>query len=136
MINVNLNVQPEWKTVEVKDERGAVLRSIELQVKKLGRLLKLQVASMLKVDFAGAVQLLMDNAVLDWRGVCSESGEPIAFSRAGLDVLLGLDDELGNAVQDFVFDYNSMGKEETPAAADPTPPPSEASPKPSSTSES
>jgi hypothetical protein len=113
MIRANLNVQPRWETVTAGD------KSIDLLMKPMPRLAKLQAASMLGSNFAGAVGQVMDQTILDWREVYDEGDPPatIPFSRAGLDILLGLEDELANAVQDRVFEANGMGDK---TASDPT----------------
>lgn len=114
MRRVNLDVQPAWETIE------SPAGSLDLLIKPLPRLIKLRAASIIGDDFAAAVQMVVDNAVLDWREVYDESDppKPIPFSKQGLDIMLGLDDELASAVQDRVFEVVGMGRKDRRTPAD------------------
>lgn len=116
-VTLDLQPKPQWETIEAGD------KSLRLLVRRAPRTVRIRAATNAEKDLSGAIQMLLDESVLDWDQVKAPDGTPIPFSKAGLDVLMNTEDWLADEIQGKLLDVNSMGKSGSDPTSTPQPTP-------------
>jgi len=93
---------------------------VTLVLKRLSRFGKLSVIELLTSGAAAdADRLMLRSCVTGWDNVQDENGKPIKFSYDHLDAILGVDEVLGKAVSDHLFESHGFGDNKSEARPDP-----------------
>lgn len=93
--------------------------SIELKLRRLTRIEKLDVIGAIRAGDLGRSEELTLRSVTDWKGVEDGQGNPIPFSLSNLDKLLS-EDGLGSQVSDYMLALNGFApKQEDPKECPP-----------------